>query len=149
MILDNLTNWKCYVDLNPGFAKAFEFLRRGDLSELPAGRHEVDGDRVFAIVASDEGKGRAGAKLEAHRNYTDIQFCLSGIEEIGWKPASRCAEAEDFDQEKDLGFFGDRPESWVTMQAGSFAIFFPDDAHAVLGGTGEIAKVIMKVAQAQ
>jgi YhcH/YjgK/YiaL family protein len=149
MILDTLENSGRYEAINPLFAKAFEFLRRGDLADLPAGRREIDGDRLFAIVATDEGKGRAGAKLEAHRKYTDIQFCLAGDEEMGWKPVGRCTEDEGFNEAKDLGFFGDRPDSWATLRAGSFAVVFPADAHAVLGGTGTIRRIIVKVAQRQ
>jgi len=145
MILDTLANAGRYESLNPLFAKAFEFLRREDLAELAPGRHDIDGDKLFAIVVAQEGKGRSGAKLEAHRNYTDIQFCLSGSEEIGWKPVDQCTEDEGFDDAKDLGFFGDESASWATMSGGMFAIFFPADAHAVFGGTGRISKVVVKV----
>ena len=147
MILDTLDNWRRYAGLSPCFEKAFGFLMRGDLAEMAAGRHEIDGDEIFAIVVKEQGKGRAGAKLEAHRNYTDIQYCVSGLEEMGWKPVSQCAADEGFDRAKDLGFFGDEPASWVTVPAGMFAIFFPADAHAVLGGTGQISKVVVKVAE--
>ena len=149
MILDTLENWRRYASLKAGFAKAFEFLSRDDLGKLPAGRHEIDGEKVFAIIVREQGKGRAGAKLEAHKLYTDIQYCVSGMEEMGWRPVSRCAEDEGFDDQKDLGFFGDAPESWATLAPGRFAIFFPADAHAVLGGTGRIRKVIVKVAERQ
>ena len=98
MILDTLDNWKLYVGMNPGCDKAFEFLMRDDLADLAAGRHEIDGEKVFAIVVKDQGKGRDGAKLEAHRNYTDIQYCVSGLEEMGWKPTTQCAADEGFDE---------------------------------------------------
>jgi len=149
MILDTLDNRKRYAGLNPSFEEAFEFLARADLRELTPGRHEIDGDKVFAIVVSEQGKGRDGATLEAHRNYTDIQYCVSGLEEMGWKPVSDCADDEGFDEAKDLGFFADEPTSWVTVPAGMFAIFFPEDAHAVLGGTGDLRKVVVKVAEGQ
>jgi len=147
MILDKLSNWQRYADMNPGFAKAFEFLMRDGLADLAPGRHEIDGDDVFAVVVKENGKGRSGAKLEAHRNYTDIQYCVSGKEEMGWKPVDQCADSEGFDEQKDLGFFGDEPASWLATPAGMFAVFFPADGHAVLAGTGEITKVVVKVRQ--
>lgn len=146
MILDTLDNWRIYAAGNDGFDKAFEFLSRTDLADLPAGRHEIDGDRVFALAAVGQGKGRDGAILEVHRKYTDIQFCVSGAEQIGWKPTALCAEDEGFDEQKDLGFYRDRPETWVAVPAGMFAVFFPSDAHAVLGGEGTISKIVVKVA---
>ncbi len=43
-------------------------------------------------------------------------------------------------------FFADRPETWFAVKPGSFAIFYPQDAHAPLAGTGETRKAVMKVA---
>ncbi len=147
MILDQLENWRRYAALNSGFASAFEFLRRGDLTELPEGKHPIDGDRVFAIVVRAEGVGKDKARLEIHKKYVDIQFCLSGTDEIGWKPTDCCCGAEGFDEDNDLGFFTDEAEAWSVVTPGRFAIFFPADAHAPLGGAGPIHKVIVKVAE--
>jgi len=146
MILDHLDNWKRYGSLNAGFEKAFEFLQRADLAELPAGRHELDGDRLYVVVIRDDGRGREGVKLEAHRRYIDIQFCLSGADEMGWKPVSRCTGRQGFDESKDVEIIADRPETWLTVPSGTFAIFFPPDAHAPQGGAGPLHKVVVKVA---
>ncbi len=147
MILDRLENWRHYAVLNGGFAKAFEFLRRSDLAELPAGKHPIDGDRVFAIIVRAGGVGREKARLEIHKKYIDIQFCISGADEIGWKPTDCCGGAEGFDENKDLGFFTDEPEAWTAVAPGRFAILFPADAHAPLGGTMPVHKVVVKVAE--
>ena len=136
MILDHLDNWKRYAGLNRRFAKAFEFLQRQDLADLPPGRHALDGDRLYVVVVRADGMGRNKATLEAHRKYIDIQFCLRGTDEIGWKPVAHCTPDEkDFDEAKDGATFTDKPEAWVTTAAGTFGIFFPTDAHAPLGGT--------------
>lgn len=147
MILDRLENWRRYSTLNDGFASAFEFLQRSDLAEMPEGRHPIDGDSVFAIILRADGAGRDKARLEIHKKYIDIQFCLAGTDEIGWKPAECCCGSEGFDEEKDLGFFTDQPEAWPAVTPGRFAVFFPADAHAPLGGTGLMHKVIVKVAE--
>jgi beta-galactosidase beta subunit len=36
--------------------------------------------------------------------------------------------------------------TWVAVPPGSFAIFFPHDAHAPLGGEGRVKKAVVKVA---
>jgi biofilm protein TabA len=145
MILDHLNNQKPYAELHPGFAKAFEFLARKDLASLPAGRHEVDGDRLYVVVVKGDGVGKEKAVLEAHRRYIDIQVALAGTDEMGWKPLSLCTGSKGFDSAKDLEFFTDRSLSWATVQPGSFAIFFPADAHAPGGGTGPLHKIVVKV----
>ncbi len=146
MILDRLENWKQYAALNSGLAGAFEFLQRGDLAELPEGKHSIDGERVFAIIVRADGVGREKARLEIHREYIDIQFCISGCDEIGWRPTDCCCGAEGFDEDKDLGFFADESEAWLAVGPGRFAILFPADAHAPLGGAGPVHKAIVKVA---
>ena len=149
MILDHLDNWKRYASLNAGFEKAFEFLQRSDLAELEGGRHDVDGDRLYVVVIRADGRRREGVKLEAHRKYIDIQFCLSGTDEMGWKPVARCTGRQGFDESKDVEMATDKPETWLTVPSGMFAIFFPEDAHAPQGGTGRLHKIVVKVAVAR
>lgn len=152
MVLDTLPRCDRYTTLHPAFARAFEFLTGADWTELvscaaSAARHDIDGDRLYVSIARTDGRGRDGARLEAHRRYIDIQLTIEGHEEIGWKPLEDCTQpAGTFDATKDIAFFTDRPESWLSLPAGHFAIFFPDDAHAPLGGQGTVQKAIMKIA---
>jgi biofilm protein TabA len=149
MILDTLKSADRYAGLHPGFAAAFEFLRRRDSASLPVGKRDVRGSQVYASVSEERGRGPGGAKLEAHRKYIDIQYVVSGIELIGWQNLADCgASGEGYSLEKDIEFFTARPDVWVRVSPGSFAIFFPEDAHAPLAGDGPIHKVVMKVAVA-
>jgi biofilm protein TabA len=147
MVLSPLSQAGRYVALHPGFAAAFSFLQRKELDQLPDGRHEIDGQRLYAMVMRKEGNGRANAKLEVHRRYIDIQYCVAKGDQIGWRSAATCSKAtQPFDEEKDYQLFTDQPETWVATAPGTFAIFFPEDAHAPLAGEGLIHKVVVKVA---
>jgi biofilm protein TabA len=147
MIVDELKNAERWTSLHPGFAAAFAFLRGEGLDKLEAGRQEIDGRRLYAVVIRQKGKGRSGAKLEAHRRYIDIQYCLENTDLLGWKSAAACTQPEKpFDEQKDIQHFLDAPESWVITPPGSFAIFFPQDAHAPMGADETLHKVVMKVA---
>jgi len=146
MILDRLENAGRYEGAHKGFRAAFDFLRSAGLADLAPGRHDVDGDRVFVMIARDSGRGHGGAKLEAHRKYIDIQVAIAGAEEIGWKPVADCRQPEaEFDAAKDIVFFRDPSDLWLPMPAGTFAVFFPEDAHAPLAGKGPLHKAIAKV----
>lgn len=146
MITDALENAEKYEGLHPGFAAAFAFLRQAGIANLAVGRHEVDGARLYAVVGRDEGRGRGGARLEAHRRYIDIQFTVEGRELIGWADLAACrAGSHGYDEERDLEFFEGTPARWITVPRGSFALFFPDDAHAPLAGEGPVHKVVVKV----
>ena len=156
MVIDTLANSGRYASLHLEFAKAFEFLAHADWMELAAGsvnperhsvRHAIDGDRMYVSVDHMEGRGRTGARLEAHRRHIDIQFTIEGQEEIGWRPLAECEQpAGAFNDERDVGFFSDSPTTWLSLPAGTFAIFFPDDAHAPLAGSGTVKKAIVKIA---
>ena len=147
MILDTFENGSRYFGVNEGFRTAFEFLSHVDPKGLSPGRTGIEGDRLFAIVSKGRGRGRREARLEAHARYIDIQYVVSGIDMMGWKPVAACKRpAGQFDSEKDIGFFDDDPEAWIAVHSGAFAIFFPEDAHMPLLSAGEIHKIVVKVA---
>ncbi len=146
MILDTLAVAGRYSALGRHLATALAFLQRGDLAQLTDGRYEVDGDRVYAMVMRAPGKGPNGAKLEAHRKYIDIHYTVAGCEVIGWRHVGDCHEAEPYETGRDVQFFADAPVSVVAVPAGAYAITFVEDAHAPMMGTGEVHKVVMKVA---
>ncbi len=146
-IFDKLEAAERYYDRHPAFAKAFAFLRSSSLANLAPGKHEIEGDRLFCLISKSPGRKRSEAKLEAHRKYIDIQYIIAGADQIGWKPTAACASPETaYDPAKDIIFFKDPPRKWAKVSAGSFAIFFPRDAHAPLVSEGEIHKAVMKVA---
>lgn len=147
MILDTLAQADRYSALHPLFARAFAFLCQAGLGTLAPGRHAIEGEQLFAIVEHGTGRTRAQAQLECHRRYIDIQLVLEGTDEMGWKPVAQCASpATDYDAARDIRFFSDAPSSWIATPAGSFCLFFPDDAHAPLVSLGFIRKVVVKIA---
>lgn len=146
MVVDLLTESARYLSLHPRFAEAFQFLARPDLAALTPGRYPLDDDRLYVSIDHKEGRTREGARLEAHRRYIDIQYTIEGAEEIGWMPLTSCrTPAGPFDAGKDIILLDDRPTSWIAVPPGSFAIFFPEDAHAPLGGRGLLRKAIAKL----
>ncbi len=147
MILDNLSKFARYQSLAPGLDKGFEFLRRKGLADLADGKHEIDGEQVFAIVASNQGRGPHDSPLEFHSRYIDLQYALDGSDLIGWQSTLACNQVlTAYNREQDIGFFKDEPQTWFRLDAGNFAIFFPDDAHAPLAGEGTVRKIVIKIA---
>lgn len=147
IITNKLKHAERYFNMHPAFEKAFTFLRRDDLTELPAEKYEIDGDRLFCMISKGPGRSRSEAKLEAHRKYIDIQYVIAGTDEMGFKPVAGCKMIDtDYDADKDIMFFKDKPDNWTPVPAGSFVIFFPQDAHAPLVSEGEIHKAVLKIA---
>jgi YhcH/YjgK/YiaL family protein len=147
MILDVLENAHRYLALNKGFAEAIEFLMRPDLNELPVEKHGIDGERIYAMVSKGPGRKKEDALLETHEKYIDIQLVLAGTDDMGWKPRSLCKQPSgEYNQETDVQFFADEPDVRLSTERGAFVIFFPEDAHMPLISSGELHKVVVKVA---
>jgi biofilm protein TabA len=146
MILDILENAHRYSALNKEFAKAFDFILRQDLKNLPVGKYEIDGESVYAMVAKDAGRRKEDALLETHEKYIDIQLVLAGTDDMGWKSKSLCKQPTGgYDRNNDEQTFADEPDAWLSTKSGTFVIFFPEDAHMPLISSGQIHKVVVKV----
>lgn len=147
MILDRLERADRYARLHRRFATALEFLRKPEIGEISCGRHAIDGEDLFVIIEKVDGRGRDAARVEFHRRYIDIQFLVSGCEQIGWISTDDCGTTlQPYDSQSDFGLYADAPVTWLTLQPGMLAIFFPEDGHAPLAGTGSAHKAIVKVA---
>lgn len=147
MIFSNLSQSDRYAALHPLFPRAFDYIRNTNLLALTPGRYPIVGEDLFAIVEQVHGRAREVAKLECHRKYIDIQLVLEGVDEMGWKALADCHEpVSDYSLQKDIQFFHDAPTAWIATPPGQFCIFFPEDAHAPLVSTGQVRKVILKIA---
>jgi YhcH/YjgK/YiaL family protein len=56
-----------------GLEAGFEFIEKTDLATLPLGKHEIQGDAVFALAMKAPSKTTDEARFESHRDYIDIQ----------------------------------------------------------------------------
>src|SRR6478672_10269679 len=149
MILDSLSNSVLYSLMSPRLADGFRFLRATDLKKIPAGRIEIAGPSIFAIVQDYQTKPVEQGFWESHRRHIDIQYVVSGAERIGHSPIDRLAVTDPFNDEKDLIKFAGSGD-WVTVREGQFTVFFPHDGHMPgiqIEGAGPtpVRKVVVKV----
>ena len=146
VVIDTLEHASRYSALHPLFSRAFEFVATAPLGSLTPGRIPLDGDRLVVSIDHVDGRGRRGARLEAHRRHIDIQVTIAGTEHIGWRPLAEChAPDGPFAADRDVGFFADLPDTWIVVPERHFVILFPEDAHAPLGGEGALRKAVIKV----
>ncbi len=147
MILDRLENFMQYAPIHPGFQAAFDYLKNSSIKGFNEGKETIDGKRLFALAMETRGKGRAGAGLESHRRYIDLQYTVTGSDTIGYDTKSSCmADGKGYDAESDIEFYTNPPAVWLPVPAGSLAVFFPEDVHAPLGTDDVVHKVVVKVA---
>lgn len=147
MILDKLENAALYEGISENLKKGFDFLKNTDLLAAEIGRHEIDGTNVFALVSEYDSKKPEDCKLEAHQVYADIQFIVLGREAIGFATFNNQAVTAEYNPDKDIVFFSGETTPLI-MEAGMFAVFFPQDTHRPcmqIDGPEKVKKVVVKV----
>lgn len=147
MIIDTLANADKYAGIHPLFAQAFEYIKATDLVAIEVGKYEI-ADGLKAIVSDKAGMtaDESEAKFECHNNNIDIQVCIRGTENIGWKTRNECTSQKgDYNPEKDVLFYNDKPTMHFTLNDNQFVVFFPEDVHAPMISDGEVKKMVIKV----
>lgn len=127
--------------------KAFAYLREPGLADLKPGRYQIDGDDVFAIVSEGATKELDQTMWEAHKNYTDIHFVISGREKMGITPVASASIAKEYDASKDIAFYKSKGKYFLS-DPNNFFIVFTQDAHrpgVKANGSDTVKKVVIKV----
>lgn len=132
--------------------RALDFLQRARGADLPDGRVEIDGDRVFALVQSYETVAAGDPVIfEAHRKYIDVQYVAAGQEVIAWATTDRLLVTEAYDPAKEA-WFGALPAAettFVRVAAGELVVLYPTDGHTprlAAGAPAAVKKIVVKVA---
>lgn len=149
MIVDTLSNSRLYDSIAEGIRIGFDYLHAFDAAAIADGRHQIDGDRVFALVQSYDTTPATEKRFETHRRHIDIQYIVAGRERMLHLPAGTLQVEAPFDEVKDVTFYHDpAASSSLLLSRGEFAIFFPEDAHkggCMAGGREAVRKVVVKV----
>lgn len=148
MIFDSIQNAGLYFKLGDKFEKALQFIVETDFTEVETGRIDIDGDNIFAIVQEYKTKEPEDGKWEAHRNYIDIQYVVSGSEDFGFVNFEYLDIIQPYDEEKDIIFYeGDG--DFLQLHEDEFVILFPHEAHMpglAIEDSEKVKKVVVKVA---
>ena len=146
MIIDTIENLSNYASLNPSFADVVAFLNANDLQTMEPGKYPIKDKDLFLNLQVAKQRTKETAFLETHIEMIDIQIPVSAAETFGYTPLCDLP-AFEYNAEKDITKYGDtQPQTFVTVQPGQFAIFFPQDGHMpCITDAPEIKKAIFKV----
>jgi biofilm protein TabA len=127
--------------------EAFAYLKNTDLKTLTNGRHVIDGENVYALVTEAPSKDYDKTAFESHRKYIDLQFVITGEENMAKAPLGSVTVSKPYNETTDLAnYTGDG--KIYTVPAGTFILFFPTDAHRpniTPGGNKVVKKVVIKI----
>ena len=148
MIYDNIDNIGLYVGISEHIRIGLEYLRDLNLN-IEKGIYELS-PCVKAIVSEYTTKEENEYGYEAHREYIDIQYLVSGTEKICCLPIEYLTETEPYNKEIDAAFFVEnelKPRE-LFLGNGHFAVLFPQDGHMPQLCEGKpcpVKKVVVKV----
>lgn len=151
MIVDTLSNAKLYSHLSPKLTQALVHLSKTDFTQLAVGNYELDGKDIFVIVNDYQTKPKESESFEAHQQYIDVQYVVSGEEEFGYLPLADQTPSRPYFAEHDYAEFdyesNKSDATFIPFKAGMFAIFFPHDMHmpGVSAHSNQVRKVVIKV----
>ena len=131
--------------------RALNFLKHTDLKALSGGRHAIEGDMMYPNVDDVETKLFETTKPESHKNYVDIQFMVSGEENMGFFVDHGRVQPIESYPERDCYFYPNESvdEGTIYCPEGYYTVFFPSDIHRPLLAVNDkpisIRKVVVKV----
>ena len=128
--------------------KAFDYLKNTNLQTAANGRVAIDGDNVYAVITEVPTKDYDKTAFEAHRNYIDLHYMISGEEKMSKTPFAPLAVDKPYNERGDITYYAGGEGPIYTASQNSFMIFFPSDGHRANitpGGNKVVKKVVVKI----
>ena len=144
MYIDKIENLKNYIKDQELLNAISNFLKTAKTA--PKGRNDILGE-TYANVLEYTTKPFETIKMEAHRQFIDLQCVVMGEEKLLKQDICGVDAITEFDTEKDYAFYAPKSFDCAPLTEGTFAILFPQDLHqcVALGDTMDIKKVVVKI----
>ena len=150
MLVGNIHYPGTYENLltHPTWKKVLDWLR-DEAAQKEDGENEIQGRDIYASVSTVDTMPRDKGTYEAHKQYIDVHYCIDGSELIEWAHVQTLGTPIEENREKDYALFSTpNAATSISMTPGTFAIFFPEDAHmpklSVIGSP-QVKKAVVKV----
>lgn len=148
MIYDTISNIGRYKGISANLDTAIAYLETHDLTVLPKGRNEVDGDKVFINHLSYETAPKTPeSSFEDHIAYLDLHMVTEGRENFLVAPAETLAEAKQLLADDAVLYTGDARVT-VPLEGPQFVIVFPGEAHlpkVAMDEATHVEKLVFKI----
>ena len=140
MIVGNIHNLDAW--LPEELRQAIEHIKAHVTDATEKGKPDIDGDRLFYLIAEDMTEPFAQRRAEYHARYLDIQIITKGQEGMTFSTLPHGTPDTDWLAEKDIAFLPEgEQEKTVVLSEGDFVVFWPGEVHKPLCAVGTPAKV--------
>lgn len=147
MIFGNARNLSEYDYLEERIQACFTYAASHDLSTFEKGSHPIMGDDLFVNIVEYTTTTPENRFWEAHRQYLDLHFMLSGEEQIDLNFIENLSQSEYVPTDDFLPLEGEK-NGQVILREGDFLLCFPHDAHrtaVAVNSPCTIRKAIFKI----
>ena len=150
MIYDRLDRLDQYSDCLYNLDKVLEFIKTHDLSALPKGRNEIDGENVFVNIVDTNTIPFEEGVFEYHKQYLDLHIDIVGEEYVVYTElnANNVFITSEYKEEGDYSLMKG-PECYrCKVDREHLTICFPDEPHmpcVLTTKEGMIRKAIFKI----
>lgn len=130
---------------------AYKFLTENDLLNMPTGRYDLLIDGTYAKVSDYDTKDEDVSKLvfEAHRKFIDLQYVISGEENMRLSAAKHTAKiVKQYSENKDIELLSMKNSKCFVANPNVYFVFFPSDIHKTnlkLNNNTAVRKVVIKI----
>lgn len=147
MIFDSIKNKSNYKDY-PLLYKALCHLEQYAGQSFPQQTEVLIEKKLFCSPVTLISKPESECIYEAHRNYIDVHYIVSGIEKIAIADISTLDTITPYSKEKDIEFLSGEADGYYELKPGQFMVCFPNNAHKVAimkDQPKEIKKIVFKI----
>lgn len=131
--------------LSDRIQEGLQIIEGLDLENIALGKYVVN-ENFYYVIQEYETKEVYESRFEAHKNYVDIQYIVSGKESIGIAPTAELVVEQAYDSETDVMFLAAPEQSALAaLSAGGYVILYPQDAHRPGVKVGEKSAKVRKV----
>lgn len=131
----------------PHLEKIQNFFREHNLIHLENGKYEL-GDTCYASVSEYETKKDEEIVYEAHEQYIDVQYLISGREIVWLTSKERAVCIRKYEEVGDCALYkGEMAES-IILHSGYYLVLKPDDLHAPgysVENSEKVKKIVFKI----
>jgi len=146
MIIDSIKYSSQYYSVHPDFQKVFDYLKKLP-TDTRTGNFVLEENNLWGSISVYTETNTGKKMYEAHRDFIDIHYILSGEAKFGYDTVDRLKTIQAYDEKADYELLEGEIHA-LHMKQGDFCIVFPQDAHIPVVeqvGKDNLVKVVVKL----
>lgn len=135
-------------ELKTEYPSVYEFMISHNMETIGEQRYNLE-NKIYVNVESYKTFQYEERAYESHVRYMDIQYIITGRENIIVAPIDKLTATEDYDLDRDIVFYSNKFRGKNNfMKAGDMIVLNPEDGHmpcVSIDGSVHVKKAVFKI----